>query len=96
MNTITVTINKPLYDNYVNIRDTYLKKALQQHAYLRIIIPQGEAVVDPREWVATGKRVEQVFKIPGKPMVLYGNFVPLKNYTHEEKKQKPSLQLSLL
>ena len=90
---VTVVIEKPLYDNYVNIRDIYLKQAAREGIPLRIVIPQGEALVDPREWVATGKRVEQVFKIPNKPMVLYGNFVPLKN---EVKVEEASSQLQLL
>lgn len=75
--TVDVTIHKPLYDNFVNIRDSYLKTAIRQGKLLRVTIPQGTAVVDPKEWVTTGKKVKQVFLRPDEPMVLYGNYVPL-------------------
>lgn len=75
--TVDVTIRKPLYDNFVNIRDTYLRTAIRQGKLLRVTIPQGTAVVDPREWVATGKVSYQVFLRPDEPMKLVGNYVPL-------------------
>lgn len=92
MENVTVTINKPLYGTFVNIRDIYIKQAIRERVPLRIVIPQGEALVDPKEWIKTGKRVEQVFRIANKPMVLYGNYVPL---TKEEAKKAPT-QLKLL
>lgn len=75
--TVDVTIHKPLYDNFVNIRDTYIKTAIRQGKLLKVTIPQGTAVVDPKEWVATGKVVKQVFLRPDEPMRLVGNYVPL-------------------
>ena len=78
---VEVTIHKPLFGMYVNIRDTYLKAAIKEKSLLKITIPQGTALVDPRKWMDGkygGKRVEQVFKIPNVPLVLYGGFVPLK------------------
>jgi len=81
---IEVNIHKPLYDNFVNIREKYILEAINRGEPLRIIIPQGSAVVDPRWWMKNGKRVEQVFKIPDRPMVLWGNYVPLRKSAEEK------------
>ncbi len=83
MNYIDVNILKPLGGTYVAIRDTYIKQAIREGKWLRITIPQGVGEHNPREWVKTGKRVEQVFKIPDHPMVLYRNLVEVgKKYKH--------------
>lgn len=74
---IEVTINKPLYGNYVYIRDIYLKKAKQLGVKLKINIPKGSAIVDPSEWMKNGKKMEKYFKNPKVPMILYGGNVPL-------------------
>lgn len=92
--TIQVTIHKPLYDTYVNIRDTYIKQAIRQGKKLEITIPQGTAIVDPLEWVKTGKVHMQVFRIANKPMRMVGNYVPIKT---EKKKEKLEIeQMTLL
>ncbi len=84
METIDIKITKPIYGTYVGIRDIYLSQALNEKKMLRISIPQGIAVVDPREWMKTAKRMEKVFKIPNKPMILYANYVPLEIETPKE------------
>jgi hypothetical protein len=73
-----IEIRKPLYDNFVYIRDKIIFDAIRNHRVLRITIPQGTAIVNPENWLRTGKRMEKVFKIPDKPMVLIGNYVPIK------------------
>ncbi len=72
-----IIIRKPLYGTKVYIRDKELYEAIDRGQMVRVIIPQGSALVDPREWIETGHRMEKVFNIPNKPMVLYGNNVPL-------------------
>jgi len=74
-----IIFHKPLYDNYITIRESILRRAIKNHRLLKITIPQGTAIVDPVEWLKTGKRMEKVFKIPDKPMVLIGNYVPINN-----------------
>ena len=77
MKNVKVTIHKPLYGNYVNIRDKFLKEAYVKGVKLEITIPNGTAVVDPKWWIQTGKKVEQVFLRPDEPMILWGNTVPV-------------------
>ena len=89
-NTVDVTIHKPLYDTFVNIRETYVRRAIKEGKLLRITIPQGTAVVDPKEWIMTGKVHKQVFLRPDEPMILYGNNVPV------QLKSSQNEQLSLL
>ena len=72
-----VEIGKPLYGTFVNIRDVFINNAIKHHAKLRIKIPQGIGIHDPIIWKNTGKRVEQVFNFPDKPMILYGNYVKI-------------------
>lgn len=66
----TLIIKKPLYSTFCYIRDVHLRGK-----NLRVVLPQGEAVIDCKEWIRTGKKMEKVFKIAGKPMVLWGNYV---------------------
>lgn len=75
MNYIEIKIQKPLYDNFVRIRENHIKEAIKKKALLKIVIPQGVGYHDPKEWKKTGKRVEQEFLIPGHPMILWGNYV---------------------
>jgi len=73
-----VIIYKPLYDNYITIRESIVRRAIKNHRLLKITIPQGTAIVHPEDWLRTGKKMEKIFKIPDKPMVLIGNYVPIK------------------
>ena len=75
MKIITVNIRKPLFNNYVYINGNTLDRAINQGAKVEITIPNGKAIVDPLVWKNTGKIMKKVFKIPGCPMTLYGNFV---------------------
>lgn len=74
---IEIEIKKPLYGSFVYIREEFLKKAMNQNTFLKVTIPQGQYLVDPRTWMASGKRMEKVFKIPTRPMILWGNEVKL-------------------
>ena len=75
--TIKVEIRKPLYGTFCYIRDVYISRAKKEGKMLEITIPQGTMIVSPEEWMEGAKRMEKVFKIPNKPMVLYGNNVKL-------------------
>ena len=77
---VDIEIRKPLYHNFVRIRDKYINQAIREGKQLRIKIPQGVGIHDPAEWKRTGKRVEQVFLIPDRPMILFGNYVNYENY----------------
>lgn len=79
MKTVKVKINKPLYGTFCNIRKKYVNRAISEGKKLEVEIPQGTAIVDPQWWKDTGKRVEQIFNYPDRPMVMYGNYVPLEN-----------------
>lgn len=74
---ITVDILKPLYGNFVYIREEIINRAIRQGAMLEVKIPKGKAIVDPSNWKKNGKRMERVFKRPNEPMVLWGGNVPL-------------------
>jgi hypothetical protein len=73
--TIDINIYKPVYDSFCYIREKYVDLAIKDHKMLKIKIPQGEFLCDPKEWKLTGKRHEQVFLKPEDPMVLWGNHV---------------------
>lgn len=75
---VKVEIKKPLYGNFVYINLKVLNTAVRQKQKVEVCLPNGCAVIDPVEWVKTGKRMEKVFKFPDRPMVLYGNHVPIK------------------
>jgi len=77
METVNVTIKKPLYDNFVYVRDMHIRRAMREGKKLKITIPQGAGIVDPVDWIKTGKKMEKVFKYPDNPMILWGNRVPL-------------------
>jgi hypothetical protein len=81
---IDVNIKKPLYANFVRIRDKYIYQAIKEKKKLRITIPQGTGIHDPQEWMKTGKRVEQVFLMPDNPMILWGNYVKITPAQKEE------------
>ena len=72
-----VEIRKPLYGTFCRIDERVINKAIRSKDTLTVKIPQGSATVDPKWWKETGDRVEQVFKYPDRPMVLWGNYVPL-------------------
>lgn len=100
MKPVDVVIKKPLYGTYVYIRDKYVDMAIKHRTMLRISIPQGTALVDPKEWKKNGKRMEKVFRNPNEPMVLYGGHVPLKledklPKVYDSNKPKPTEQPKL-
>ncbi len=74
---VKVNIKKPMYDNYVSIRRKYINEAIRKGVDLEITTPNGTGTVDPEYWVATGKRIEKVFKRPDCPMILIANHVPI-------------------
>ena len=74
---IEVNIHKPVYGNYVYVRDVFLRAAMRRGEMIKITVPKGSAIVDPKEWIKNGKKMEKVFKRPDQPMILYGGNVPL-------------------
>lgn len=74
---IEIEIKKPLYGNYVYIRESILNKAIRSGNQLLVIVPKGKAVVNPTEWKRKGQRMSKVFLRPDEPMILYGGNVPI-------------------
>jgi len=72
---INVTIKKPLFGSKVYIRDKYLNQAHRQKTQVCVSCKGEKYIVDPKEWIHTGDKMEKVFLIPEKPMVLWGNFL---------------------
>ena len=72
-----IRILKPLYESngydFVNVR---LSELHSKDDWVRIVTPKGEIECLVKDWIKTGKLVEQEFKIPGVPMKLVGNYVP--------------------
>ena len=79
-----INIKKPLYDNFCYIYNAVLKLAIRHRRLLKIKIPQGIAIHNPRQWMKTGKRMEKVFLRPDEPMILYGNYVKIEKPKSEE------------
>ena len=79
-----VTIKKPMYGAFVYIRDRVLYDAIHDGERIQVCIPQGSAIIDPKEWIRTGKKLEKVFKIPNRPMVLWGNHVPIAEHIKQD------------
>jgi hypothetical protein len=73
----SITIRKPLYSNFCYIRDRVLFEAIRNGNQLKVIVPNGSAIIDPQEWIRTGKKMEKVFKIKNRPMQLWGNYLPI-------------------
>ena len=87
-NFIYVNIKKPIYGNYVGVRETYIWKAKREHKLLRITTPKGTTTISPNKYLEGADRIEKVFLIPDKPMVLYfKNLVPDK-----PKEEKPPVR----
>ena len=81
---IIVEIRKPLFKNFAYVREKYLLTAIENGVKIEIRIPQGAAVVDPKTWMKTGKRMEKVFKFPNSPLVLYGNYVTIEDNENQK------------
>jgi hypothetical protein len=68
---VTVEIKKPIYANYVGVREKYIWQAKREHKDLRITTPNGTTIISPTKYLQGADRIEKEFLIPGKPMVLY-------------------------
>lgn len=77
MRYLNITINKPIYANYCGIREKYIWQAKRQKKMLRITTPNGVGTISPTKFMKGAERIEKVFLIPDKPMVLYANHVPI-------------------
>lgn len=98
METLKVTIRKPLYGNFCYIRESIINSAIYRGVQMEITVPNGKAIVDPQKWKDTGKRMSKVFLRPDEPMILWGNNVPvpLPPALKKVEDKKESSQLKLL
>ena len=78
---VNINILKPIYGQYVGIRDKYIFKAKREHKKLRITIPQGEVIISPEAYLRGATRIEKVFLIKDKPMVLFCQTLHLDKHT---------------
>lgn len=77
---VTITIYKPVYGTFVYIRDSYIKEAKRKNVPLHIIIPGiADSIISVSDWLKDAKILFKEFKIPGHPMKLYGNHVPIRD-----------------
>ena len=81
---ISINIHRPIYGTYVGVRDKFIFKAKREHKKLRITIPQGEVIISPESYLHGATRIEKVFKIPDRPMVLYCKTLDLDKHTPPE------------
>jgi hypothetical protein len=72
---IVVNIRKPIFANYCGIRELYIRQAQKYHKDLKVITPNGIGIVSPTKFLQGAERIEKVFLIPDRPMVLYANHV---------------------
>ncbi len=77
MEVIKINFRKPLYDNFINLNGAIVEKAIRERKMLDITVPNGTAIVDPNEWKRTCKISKKVYKYKDRPMILYGNNVPI-------------------
>ena len=70
---INLEIKKPLYGKYICIRESYLLAGPR----MKVKIPQGESVIDTKEWMKTGKLMEKVYLYEDRPMKLVCNYLPV-------------------
>lgn len=74
---IDINIRKPVFGNFCYIRETYIKQARREGKLLKITTPNGTGIISPDDWEKNGKVLLKEFKIPGRPMRLVGNHVPI-------------------
>lgn len=90
---MTVKINKPIYqtNDYfrVGIAKSKLETALKRNEIVRIITPDGEAIINPREALDKGEYFARTYLKPGEPLEMR---------IVNAKREKPidSLQASLM
>lgn len=75
---IEISFSKPLFEyeggQFLYLRDKYLREARRTGKPMRIKTPEGEALYTYEEWMEGAKRMEEVFKFPSSPMILWGNY----------------------
>ena len=84
---IEVTFTKPLHDNFLFLRDKYIKQAKREKKLLKIITPAGIHYTTPKDWLKGAKYLEQEFRIPGVPLRMWGNYA-----TPNKEPQQPAPQ----
>ena len=68
---VEVNIKVPLAGNYVNIRESIILKAKKENKLLRVIVPDGEALWEPDEWLSGAQITFQKFNYDT-PLRMYG------------------------
>ncbi len=83
-----INIRKPIYGNYVSIREKYLKEAIRNKEPIVLTLPNGTCTVDPKWWMEKGELIEKTFKYPNQPMRMWANHAPIKSKEEEEEELK--------
>ena len=74
---IEIKVNKPLYGTYFNLWDKYIDDAKRLKVPIMFTLQYGRAIYTPAEWLKGAKRVEQIFKRPDEPMVMWGKEIEI-------------------
>lgn len=93
MNPIKINIHKPLFGYTACVRRESLMEAIRNGVKVELTIGDRTELIDPKEWMETGQRVEQVFKIPTRPMVLYRNSFKVKTVKQIMAELNPQMTL---
>lgn len=89
-NTIRIKAEKPHADGRFYIRDKYLREARNTGRKIVVEHDGNKFMFTYREWMEEAKRMEKVYLIPDRPMVLFGNY--LKRF----EMKKPEEQISVM
>lgn len=86
---IIIKLHKPIYGTNYAIRDKYIIQAIKSRRKLLLRTPEGQEIIDPKQYKKESRKIEKEFLIPGKPMVLYQRTLhlsdtqPIEKYTME-------------
>ena len=88
MENMKFNIKETLYGNFVYLGGTYVDQAIEEGRLLEITIPSGTAIMSPVEWKEGMSIKKKLFTYSEDKVVLYGNWVIVKEIKVEEEKNK--------
>jgi len=88
MGELKIVIRKPLYNNFCYLNNDKIRLAQARKWNLKVILPEGEAIYTPEEWLKGAKYLEKVFLYKDNPMKMYGRLVIIGHKPKMSKKEK--------
>ncbi len=89
-NTMHVTIKELWVDGRFYLRDCFINFAKRTHRELIFHYREEKYRFSPKEWMKGSRKMEKEEKIPGVPMIRFGNFLG------DHKIEKPVEQISII